>query len=57
MSEAHRESGALIINSDSRHFSQSLKVLLLLMFPELPEPPSAIIIYRFFSLIKDFYFF
>lgn len=55
MSEAHRESVALAINSDSRHFSLSLKVLFLLMFLELSEPPSAIVIYRFF-LIQRFFF-
>lgn len=54
------ESVAPVIHSDSRHFSLSLKVLFLLMFLELSEPPSAVVVYRFFNfffLIQRFIFF
>lgn len=47
---------ALVINSDSRHFFLSLKVLFLLMFPELSEPHSAVVIYRFFFFTPKIFF-
>lgn len=44
MAGAHRESGALGIHSGFRLCSLTLSMVCLLVFPELSEPPSTIII-------------
>lgn len=46
MAEAHRDCGALVIDSGFRLGSLTLKMAFLLVFPGLAEPPSTIIIYR-----------